>query len=96
MQKYGWAKLHLTLDAVTATIYLSDVFDPFNELVAWGREIDEGDLPIQIEIDEEGQEAVLTVLRTEDPERVLLRVTGNTRTRSCWRPLWRAPPWLRC
>lgn len=75
MQEYGWAKLHLTLDAVTATIYLSDVFDPFNELVAWGREIDEGDLPIQIEIDEEGQEAVLTVLRTENPERVLLRVT---------------------
>jgi len=75
MQEYGWAKLHLTLDAVTATIYLSDVFDPFDELVAWGREIDEGDLPIQIEIDEEGHEAVLTVLRTENPERVLLRVT---------------------
>lgn len=75
MQEYGWAKLHLTLDPVTATIYLSEVFDPFDELVAWGREIDEGDLPVQIEIDEEGQEAVLTVLRTENPERVLLRVT---------------------
>jgi hypothetical protein len=75
MREYGWAKLHLTLDAVTATIHLSDVFDPFDELVAWSREIDEGDLPIQMEIDEEGQEAVLTVLRTENRERVLLRVT---------------------
>lgn len=75
MRKYGWAKLHLTLDAATATIHLSEVFDPFGEMVAWGREIDEGDLPIQMEIDEEGQEAVLTVLRTENPERVLLRVT---------------------
>ena len=74
MEEYGWAKLHLTLDAVTATIHLSEVFDPFGELVAWGREIDEGDLPIQMEIDEEGEEAVLTVLRTENPERVLLRV----------------------
>ena len=58
-----------------ATIHLSEVFDPFDEILAWGREIDEGDLPIQMEIDEEGQEAVLTVLRTETPERVLLRVT---------------------
>ncbi|AOX99904.1 hypothetical protein [Jeongeupia sp. USM3] len=75
MEEYGWAKLHLTLDTTTATIHLSEVFDPFNEMVAWGREIDEGDLPIQMEIDEEGQEAVLTVLCTENPERVLLRVT---------------------
>jgi hypothetical protein len=75
MEEYGWAKLHLTLDDTKATIDLSEVFDPFPELVAWGREIDEGDLPIQMEIDEEGTEAVLTVLRTDDPQRVLLRVT---------------------
>lgn len=75
MEEYGWAKLHLTLDATTATIHLSNVFDPFPELVAWGREIDEGDLPIEMEIDEEGREAVLTVLRTENPARILLRIT---------------------
>ena len=75
MEEYGWAKLHLTLDDATATIHLSEVFDPFPELVAWGREIGEGDLPVEMEIDEEGQEAVLTVLRTDDPQRVLLRVT---------------------
>lgn len=75
MGEYGWAKLHLTLDKATVTIHLSDVFDPFPEILAWGREIDEGDLPIEMEIDEEGQEAVLTVLRTNDPHRVLLRVS---------------------
>ncbi len=75
MGEYGWAKLHLSLDKATATIHLSDVFDPFPELLAWGREIDEGDLPIEMEIDEEGEEAVLTVLRTDDPCRVLLRVS---------------------
>ncbi|GHT81191.1 hypothetical protein AGMMS49960_20310 [Betaproteobacteria bacterium] len=75
MGEYGWAKLHLTLDDATVTIHLSEVFDPFPELLAWGREIGEGDLPIEMEIDEEGQEAVLTVLRTDDPQRVLLRVT---------------------
>jgi len=62
------------LGAATATIHLSDVYDPFDELVAWCREIDEGDLPIEMEIDEEGSEAVLTVSRTEGPERVLLRI----------------------
>jgi hypothetical protein len=75
MEEYGWAKLHLTLDDATATILLSEVFDPFPELLAWGREIGEGDLPVEMEIDEEGKEAVLTVLRTNDSQRVLLRVT---------------------
>jgi hypothetical protein len=75
MDQHGWARLHLTLDAATTTIDLSEVFDPFGELVAWSREVDEGDLPIQMEIDEEGQEAVLTALRTESPARLLLRVT---------------------
>lgn len=74
MDQYGWAKLHLSLDASTITIWLSEVFDPFDELVAWGQKIDLGDLPIEMEIDEEGSEMVMTVLCTEDPERVLLRV----------------------
>ena len=39
------------------------MFDPFPELLAWGREIDEGDLPVEMQIDEEGLIAVLTVLR---------------------------------
>lgn len=77
MEEYGWAKLHLSLDGTTVSICLSNVFDPFLELVAWGLEIDEGDLPIQIEIDEEGQITVLTVLPTDSLGRVLLRVTRS-------------------
>jgi len=75
MGQYGWATLELTLADTTAKIDLSNVFDPFPELLAWGREIDEGDLPVEMQIDEEGLIAVLTVLRTDDPQRVLLRVT---------------------
>ena len=74
MEPGGWGKLHLTLDSETATIRLSEAYDPFYQLVSWGREISEGDLPIEMEIEEEGPEAVLTVLGTENPKRVLLRV----------------------
>ncbi|MDR2128617.1 MAG: hypothetical protein LBP52_06080 [Burkholderiaceae bacterium] len=80
MDTYGWARLHFTFDSVTVTIRLSEVFDPFGTLVAWGREIDEGDLPIQMEIEEEeGPVAVLTALSTDDPARVLLRIHGHNR-----------------
>jgi hypothetical protein len=77
MDQYGWAELYLSLDTATAEVRLSQVFDPFDELLAWSREIDEGDLPIEMEIDEEGTIVTLTVLRTDDPQRVLLRVTRS-------------------
>jgi hypothetical protein len=77
MGQYGWADLYLSLDAATAEVRLSQVFDPFDELLAWAREIDEGDLPIEMEIDEEGTIVTLTVLRTDDPLRVLLRVARS-------------------
>jgi len=71
-----WTKLHLTLDDDTTTaIRLSEVFDPFDELVAWGQAIGQGDLPVQMEIDGEGEETVMTVLPSDSPARVLLRVT---------------------
>jgi hypothetical protein len=74
MGQYGWARLHMSLADCSAAMDLSNVFDPFDDLVAWGREIDEGDLPVMIEFDEEGSYAALIVLPTEDPARVLLRV----------------------
>lgn len=75
MGKFGWADLYLSLGATMVSIRLSEVFDPFFELVEWGQKIDEDDQPFQIEIDEEGRIVVLAVMRTENPERVLLRVT---------------------
>lgn len=74
MDQAGWAFLHLSLDQASLRVALSEVFDPFDDLVAWGREVAEGDLPVEMEIDEEGQEAVLAVLRTDDAARVLFRV----------------------
>lgn len=76
-QQHGHAErspLQVTLDHATVCINLSKVYDPFPELLAWGREICEGDLPVEIEIDKEGRETALTMLRTDDPQRVLLRV----------------------
>lgn len=73
MGEYGWAGLHLSLNDTTHRIYLSDVVDSFPALLAWGREIAEGDLPVGMVFDEEGKETVLTVLRTDDLARVLLR-----------------------
>ena len=80
MQQWGWARLHLSLGAQTACVDLSHVFDPFFELLAWSREIDEGDLPVAMEIDEEGSRVVLTVLCTDDPARVLLRIVRSWNT----------------
>lgn len=74
----GFSGLRLTLDDTKATVFLSERFNPFPELLAWGREIDEGDLPVEVEIDEEGDEVVLTVLPTDNPQRVLLRVTRTS------------------
>lgn len=75
MDKFGWAYLYLSLNDASLTIALSDVYDPFDTLVAWSREVAEGDIPVEMEIDEEGQVAVLTVLKLDDAQRVLLRVT---------------------
>lgn len=72
---HGWGHLYVTLGDETAKITLSEVFNPFPQLVEWGSRIESGDLPIEMEIDEEGEEVVMTVLCTEDSERVLFRVT---------------------
>jgi hypothetical protein len=75
MAKYGWGTMHISLDDVTATIVMSSgTSDTLDDIIAWGREIEEGDLPIEMEVDDDGDVTVLTVLRTEDPTRALLRV----------------------
>lgn len=75
MLDHGWARLHVAVGEDLATIRLSEVYNPFPRLVEWGSRIDAGDLPIEIEIDEEGEQALLTVLGTEDLDRVLFRVS---------------------
>jgi hypothetical protein len=75
MDKFGWAMLHLKLDDASLTISLSEVYDPFDDLLAWSHEVAEGQLPIEMEIDEEGRESVLAVLGVNDARRALFRVT---------------------
>jgi len=77
MDMYGWAFLHLGLDEITETIYLSEVYDPFERLIAWGYAIVLGDLPVQIEINTERCLVQLIALATDNPERILLRVTSQ-------------------
>lgn len=76
MDMHGWAWLHLTLDATTVVIDLSDVYDPFDDLVAWGQEVDTGEGPVRVEIDDEVYRFLLTVLCTDDPRRVCLQVSN--------------------
>jgi hypothetical protein len=65
----------ITLNGVTAEISLADEdTDPFEDIIAWGHEIEHGCLPVLIEIDEEVSVAILSALRTEDQERILLRI----------------------
>lgn len=74
MHEAGWATLHMALDGVWEDVSLSEIYDPFDQLSAWGREIKEGNLPIGMDIDEEGSLVKLIALPTGNPERVLLRV----------------------
>jgi hypothetical protein len=75
----GWADLHLQHGTSTVNISLSDVYDPFPTLASWLGAIDRGELPIQMEIDEEGTEKRLTVHTTSNPDTVLFLVdTGDS------------------
>lgn len=74
MGRHGWVFLHLEVGSSSLKIDMSEVFDPLEVFVAWCQLIDEGDVPVEMEVDEEGTDKVLTVLNTDDPERVLFRV----------------------
>lgn len=60
MYEHGWAGLIFQTDEQKCHINLSDVFDPFKEIVAWGESIDQGTLPAILEIDEEGHIMILS------------------------------------
>lgn len=79
MGQGGRAKLHMSLGDEHGVIHLHesepDISSPFEKLAAWSREIDEGSIPRKFTIHEEKAEVVLTALGTDDPARVLLRLT---------------------
>ncbi len=70
---YGWIELELGLGDQKLLITLSDVYDPFPALLEWLLVVAEGDLPIAVDIDEEGSEARLLAHRL-DEHRLLVAV----------------------
>lgn len=76
LEHCAWVTLRITLGEQDIEIYLSDVFDPFPSLFEWLQAISMNDLPIGIEIDEEGSEKTL-VAHEFDADRLLVAVLDN-------------------
>lgn len=55
MSEHGWADLYFDYQGKYYTISLSEVFDPFENLVHWIDDIAQNRLPAMIKIDEEAQ-----------------------------------------
>jgi len=77
MRRSGWARLHVMGGGLTVRIHLSDVFDPFEDMVEWGRRIETADLPALLEIDEEGTTKVLRALPEPTADLVRLQITAR-------------------
>lgn len=69
--RYGWAELLLRDDGQEARIALSDVYPPLEDLAEWTARIGAGDVPLQVEIDEESSVVALCALPTGDPDCLL-------------------------
>ncbi|MDO5679842.1 MAG: hypothetical protein Q4G54_05920 [Pelistega sp.] len=70
---YGWIDLHITFEDCELIVNLSEVYNPFYSLLTFGQEVAEGDLPIQITIDEESWETVLSVFNTGNSTLIFIR-----------------------
>jgi len=79
---YGWIDLEITLGNTTARITLSDEFDPLPGLMDWLMAVRDGDLPIGLTINEEGEYAKL-IAHAFGRDRLLVTVfedlTGHVR-----------------
>lgn len=67
--KTGWCTLILTLDGIEQQIVCSNAYDPFPSLLMFLQSIENGDLPIQLNIDEEGTEKRLEAFATNEPDK---------------------------
>ncbi len=74
MAGQGWIFLEVGIAEERFTVYLSQHYDPLPSLLMWGEALAAGNVPLQVEIDEEGVVKHLTVLTTDVPDRVLFRV----------------------
>lgn len=68
MGNHGWADLFFDYQGKFYNIALSDVFDPFQDLVHWVDDIAQNRLPATLEIDEEGHSAELSATLIKNDE----------------------------
>jgi hypothetical protein len=66
----GWSNMELTLDDHQFIIKCSNVYDPFFELLVFARSIENNDLPMQINIDEEGTDKRFTAYQTDHKDKI--------------------------
>ena len=78
-EDYGWGAFRLTVGCQTIEGDLTEVYAPFEPLIEWVKRIDCREEAVAFAIDEEGPKTHLEVLATDDPNRVLFRVTQNYR-----------------
>lgn len=78
MEKHGWARLEFALDEQELCIFLSCVFDPFDDLKQWINDVENHHLPAEIDIDEEGWISTLVALpNTEENMGFLVKDNYN-------------------
>jgi hypothetical protein len=67
-----WPKLKLQAGNEHVDIFLSSVYPPFEDMLAWIRMVARGALPAQLRIEEEGPDKNIIAFDTGEPERTLL------------------------
>lgn len=72
--RHGWASMTISAGGATADVTLSNVFFPLHDLLEWAARLAAGDLPMEVEVDEEGTVAVLTAHPIAEPDVVLLTI----------------------
>lgn len=78
MFDHGWAALIFKYDQLEISIDLSDVYDPFQDLVNWGWNIQQNILPASIEIDEEGHVVKIVAENSIIEDQLIIRFIAKS------------------
>lgn len=82
-RKHGWILMKLNLPEKMISVYLSNVFDPFPDLLDWLEKICHNDLPAALTIDEEGYGKKFVALKVpkDATNSILLKIYEWGKTR---------------
>jgi len=78
MFDHDWAALIFKYDQLEISIDLSDVYDPFQDLVNWGWNIQQNILPASIEIDEEGHVVKIVAENSIIEDQLIIRFIAKS------------------